>query len=199
MTLIKKNKIIIIANGESILQNNYGDLIDEFPVVGRINNYQIDGYQKYIGSKTSIWFNGANQGLQKRKEFPNEIIVLIPSLVQKKKGALDKIIKSRLGIQNNRYNQITIKKISEYEKKCYSDRLTTGTLSILWAIENYKEVYIHGFDFFIDSKSHYFDNKLISSLKNKGIIPKAKKHDMNREKAYIDNLILDGKLKILNG
>ena len=199
MTLIKKNKIIIIANGESILQNNYGDLIDQFSVVGRINNYQIDGYQKYIGSKTSIWFNGANQGLQKRKEFPNEIIVLIPSLVQKKKGSLDKIIKSRLGIQNDRYNQIAINKISEYEKKCHSERLTTGTLSILWAIENYKEVHIHGFDFFIDSKSHYFDNKLISSLKNKGIIPKAKKHNMNKEKTYIDNLILDGKLKILNG
>ena len=198
MALIKKNKIIIIANGESILQNNYGDLIDEFPVVGRINNYQIDGYQKYIGSKTSIWFNGANQGLHKRKKFQNEIIVLIPSSVQKKKGDINKIIKSRLGIQNNRYNQIAINKISEYEKKCHLDRLTTGTLSILWAIENYKEVYIYGFDFFIDSKSHYFDNKLISTMKNKGIIPKANKHDMNKEKTYIDNLVENGKLQILN-
>ena len=39
----------------------------------------------------------------------------------------------------------------------------------------------------------------IEDLKNKGIIPKAKKHNMNKEKACIDNLILDGKLKILNG
>ena len=67
MKLIKKNKIIIVANGESVLQNNYGDLIDRFQVVGRINNYQTDDYQNYIGSKTSIWFNGANHGLHKRK------------------------------------------------------------------------------------------------------------------------------------
>ena len=175
-----------------------GDLIDRFQVVGRINNYQTDDYQNYIGSKTSIWFNGANQGLHKRKSIPNKIIVFIPSIIQKKKSDCNKIIRSRLGIQNNEYHLIPIDKIQEYEKECNSDRLTTGTYSILWAIEHYKEVYIYGFDFFIDSKSHYYDNKLLSTLKNKGLIPKAKKHDMNKEKSYIDSLIHQGRLKVLD-
>jgi len=197
--MIKNKKIIIVANGSSVLKNNYGDLIDQFPVVGRINNYKLNSYENHTGSKTSIWFNGANQGLYKRKNIPDEIIILIPSLIQKNRIKPHEIIKSRLGIQNNQYQLIAINKMNEYEKKCDTDRLTTGTASILWAMENYEQVYIYGFDFFIDSKSHYFDNKLMSTLKNSGIIPKAKKHDTYKEKIYIDNLILNGKLKILNG
>ena len=38
-----------------------------------------------------------------------------------------------------------------YEKNSKIKRPTTGLNSILWAVENYKTVYIHGFDFFIDS------------------------------------------------
>ena len=199
MKIIKNNKIIIIGNGSSILNNNYGDIINRFPAIGRINNYRLNSYEDYVGSKTSIWFNGANQGLHKRKNIPNKIIVLIPSLVQKKYSDCHQIIKSRLGIKKNKYQMISINKMNGYEKKCNSNRLTTGTASILWAMENYEQVYIYGFDFFIDSKSHYFDNKLMSTLKNSGIIPKAKKHDTYKEKIYIDNLILNGKLKILNG
>ncbi len=199
MKKINNKKIIIVGNGSSVLNNNYKDIIDSFSTVGRINNYKLNSYKAHIGSKTSIWFNGANQGLYKRKKNPSKIIVLIPSIVQNKYSNCHQIIKSRLGVQNNQYEMISMDKMEQYEKKCNSKRLTTGTASILWAMENYKEVYIHGFDFFIDSKSHYFDNKLISVLKNKGIIPKAKKHDMNKEKTYISNLIENGKLNILNG
>ena len=50
-----KNKILIIANGPSILNENFGSAIDNFNEVARINNYQIDGFHKHIGSKTTIW------------------------------------------------------------------------------------------------------------------------------------------------
>ena len=199
-TLItKKTQILIIGNGQSVLKNKLKFDINNFNNVGRINNYKINGYEDYIGSKTSIWFNGANQGLTKKAEIPDNIIIFIPSAIQKKGTDLHSRIKSRIGIKKEQYKLVTKNKIIEYEKKCNSNRLTTGTYSILWALENYKEVYIYGFDFFIDSKSHYYDNKLISTLKNKWIIPKAKKHDMNKEKKYINELVHAGKVKILNG
>ena len=33
----------------------------------------------FIGKKVDIWFNGANQGLKKRKDIPNNVIVLVPA------------------------------------------------------------------------------------------------------------------------
>jgi len=197
MTLEKNNKILVIGNGTSVLNKSLGDKIDNFENVARINNYKINNYKKYIGSKTSIWFNGANQGLKKRDSIPEKVIVFIPSIIQTNKNNYNRVVKSRLGF--SKYDLVNYKKIKSYEKECGSNRLTTGTYSILWSIENFEQVYIYGFDFFIHSKSHYFDNKLVSTLKDKGIIPKAKKHDMNKEKSYIDNLIQNGKLNLFNG
>ena len=194
---MKNKNILIIGNGESVLKSKLGSDIDKFDTVGRINNYKTKGFEDYVGSKASIWFNGANQGLYKRKEKLNKTIVFIPSMIQKRKTDCHQIVKSRLKIEE--YLLVKYHEMKEFEKKCNSDRLTTGTYSILWSIENFKQVYIYGFDFFINSKSHYFDNRFLSTLKNKGVIPKATKHDMYKEKAYIDNLILNGKLKILNG
>ena len=194
----KEKKIIIIGNGESAINKKYGQIIDNFEFIGRINNFQIDRYSNYIGSKTSIWFNGANQGLVRRKKIPDNIVVLIPSKINKQKKDINKFVNNRLGTTKEQCNIINYNTIRKYEQQVDSDRLTTGTYSILWALDNFKEVFIYGFDFFINSKSHYFDNALISILKNKGIISKAKKHDMKKEKAYIDNLISNGKLKVLN-
>ena len=193
----EKNKILVIGNGESVLNKKLGSKIDDFDCIARINNYKINKYKEYIGSKTSIWFNGANQGLYKREDKPGKVIVFIPSIIQEKKDDCNQIVKSRLGTKD--FHLVKSDKIKSYERECDHNRLTTGTYAILWSIENFRQVYIYGFDFFINSKSHYFDNKIISTLKNKGVIPKAKKHDMYKEKAYIDNLLLNGKLKILNG
>ena len=195
-----KNSILIIANGPSAISEKYGELIDKFHTIGRINNYVTDKFKDFIGVKTDIWFNGANQGLKKRNFFPPKTIVLIPAEIQyaKEQRVLDRT-PYRLGMQKSQYTLVPKEIIKEFEDYSNIKRPTTGLFSILWSLHNYQKVVIHGFDFFIDSKSHYFDNKLISSLKNKGIIPKAKKHNMNKEKACIDNSILDGKLKILNG
>ena len=191
-------KILIIGNGQSILNYTLHSKIDAFPIVARINNYKTPNFEKFIGSKTDIWFNGANQGLKKRMNLPSKIIIFIPSEIQGKKGIAhcNKLIKKRLKVSN--YDLIPIDKICKLEKECGSNRLTTGTYSILWALSNFEKVYIHGFDFFIDSKSHYFDNPIIAKIKNIGIIPKAQKHDMVKEKHYIEELISKKVIRLFN-
>ena len=69
------NKILIIGNGSSVLSQKLGDKINEFPIIARINNYQINGYEDYIGSKTDIWINGANSKLTLPISIPNEVFV----------------------------------------------------------------------------------------------------------------------------
>ena len=70
------DKILIIANGPSILKQNFGLEIDKFKEIARINNYSIDGFEKKVGKKTTIWLNGGNQNLKKRIDIPKKLMYL---------------------------------------------------------------------------------------------------------------------------
>jgi len=197
MTNIKTNynkqSVLIIANGESVLEYKLGSKIDKFKNVVRINNYKTNNFEIYSGSKTTIWFNGANQGLVKRKLFPEKVIVSIPSeILSRKKNIKSHVVKR---IKTNNFKIISLNKIIEYEKKIGDKRLTTGMYAVMWALDNYNEVYIHGYDFFINSKGHYFDNKILKSLKNNSIIKKGNKHNNMLEKTFILDLIKNKKIK----
>ena len=56
-------------------------------------------------------------------------------------------------------------------------------------LENFEKVIIHGFDFFIDSKSHYNESFIIKWLIDLGINKKGGKHNMMAEKQFIEKLI----------
>ena len=46
--------IIIIGNGCSVLSKKNGNRIDKFSEVVRLGQFQINGFEDYIGSKTDI-------------------------------------------------------------------------------------------------------------------------------------------------
>ena len=173
----KRNEILIIGNGRSVLDNSFGEKINQFPVVGRINNYSTIEFEEYVGHKTDIWFNGANQNLKKRKEMPKEVVVFIPvEILQRKKEKIHDRITKRLYIPKEKYSLIPLDTMERYEK-----------------------LFIHGFDFFIDSKTHYNENIINKWLIDWGIYKKAGKHNMIAEKQYIEKLIRDNKVTPLKG
>ncbi len=61
-----ENSILLVANGRSVLEHEFGAQIDGFETVGRIHNYETAGFERFVGSRTDIWFNGANQNLRPR-------------------------------------------------------------------------------------------------------------------------------------
>ena len=61
----------------------------------------------------------------------------------------------------------------QYEEISDISRLTTGTNAVCWAINHFEEVTIHGFDFFQESKNHYFDGKMMKLAVKSGL----KKYD----------------------
>ena len=65
----KRNEILIIGNGRSVLDNSFGEKINQFPVVGRINNYSTIEFEEYVGHKTDIcgFYPGGNSAAEKRK------------------------------------------------------------------------------------------------------------------------------------
>ena len=189
------DKILIIANGPSILKQNFGTEIDKFHEVARINNYQIDDFDDCIGSKTTIWFNGGNQNLKKPKIYPKKVVVFIPyEILNRKEEKIKKKLPFRLGMNSNDYIVIKKEKMKEYENKSNIERPTTGFNSILWAIDNYKEVIIHGFDFFQNGKEHYYDSFFMKKISNLKIMRKSQKHDNVGEKEFIQALIKQNKV-----
>ena len=193
-----KNSILIIANGESILKSNYGQFIDNYPLVGRINNYQTKGFEKKIGSLTDIWFNGANSKLKLQSTKYSDIIVLMPSqVILKKEADLNGHVSKRLKLNKEEYTTVSLSNIQTFENQVGYNRLTTGLYSILWALKNYNEVIIHGFDFFQESKAHYYDNSLSKLLIKNNIIKKGQKHNNILEKQFVNNLISENKIKTL--
>lgn len=193
----KDEEILIIGNGSSVLENKYGDIIDSYQNVARINNYETSRFKEYVGQKVNIWFNGANKHVGPRKKLPEKVIVFVPSSVYVKYyNFMEARIKARQNLDKNQYHLVPLKKICEYEKLIKSDRVTTGTSSILWAMENYKSVVIHGFDFFIYSKEHYFDSKIKKWIYN-NLLTRGKKHNTKKEMDYINKQIKLGKVRSL--
>jgi hypothetical protein len=191
----KRKEILIIGNGRSVLDHSFGEQINAIPIVGRINNFSVENYSEYVGVKTDIWFNGANQNLKRQKVIPNEVVVFIPpGILRRKKEKIHDRISRRLHIDKEKYSLIPLETMENYEILTGVKRPTTGTSCILWAVENFEKVIIHGFDFFIDSKSHYNDNFITKWLIDWGINKKGGKHNMMAEKIYIEKLIQDKKV-----
>ena len=79
--------------------------------------------------------------------------------------------------------------MKKFEINSNIKRPTTGLNSILWGIENYKKVVIHGFDFFENGKEHYYDSYLTKKIANLKIVRKGEKHDNVSEKLFVKELI----------
>lgn len=188
--------ILIVGNGPSAAGRELGEQIDSFDSIVRINNYVTDKMESSVGSRTDLWVNGANQGLKKRSQLPPNILVMIPPEVLRYKGdAIYDRIKKRL--RTSDYTMLPLPTMEAMEQSCGLTRPTTGFFAIYFFHQLGLDVTIHGFDFFVGSKGHYFDNPLSRWLKDKGIIKKAAKHDIAGEKAFIEGLIKAGEIKRL--
>ena len=44
-------KTIIVGNAPSVLLNKYGDKIDSFDRIIRMNDYVLEGYEDHVGSR----------------------------------------------------------------------------------------------------------------------------------------------------
>lgn len=55
MDINKNQSVLLIGNGPSVFYRRHQDIVESFDHVVRFNHYEIDGYEKYIGTKTTIW------------------------------------------------------------------------------------------------------------------------------------------------
>lgn len=125
------HRVALIGNGPSAKAWKAGRFIDSFPEVVRCNNYITDGYEEWVGSKTTLWARNDTKGVPDR---PASAVLNICRPDRPKGGYL--------------------------RPKTYPGGwLSTGATTALYHLKQGRQVWLHGFDFFTASEHHYFKSQ----------------------------------------
>jgi len=186
-----EKKIILIGNGPSVLNYNFGEVIDSFEEVVRFNNFETKGYKEKIGSKTTIWVrNNSYRGLKDRdvSKFKKIYIASPDWNFRNTKQILRKYKKGKAFIIPYR-SSLNLRLDLDVDGPRSKNRSrrgwpTSGLIALNYFLTKYKVVFIHGFDHFY-GENHYFNNEKMFSF-----IHNIKK----KEAAWVKNKIKEGKV-----
>lgn len=173
-------KIIIVGNGSTLLDKENGSLIDSFDTIVRFNSYKISGFEKYVGTKTNIWFT-CNRAHIKDCNTLERVIEHSWQWNPEK----DQIFKSISSV----YPKCEKTKREFVRNKIPLKNPSTGIIAIFMMIEDQeyeKPIYITGFDWWLTDKHHYGDNERRGAL-----------HSPSEEYQIISGLVNEGKVKFL--
>lgn len=177
----KKKTILLIGNSPMVLDYEYGEKIDNFPLVARFNDFVIDGFENYIGTKTNIWIRTSLETKHNPANFKS-VYFAYPPILEHLFGSRNPNLrdtKNRKIFMNN--VQVIPTKFYEEVNAKLNDRpnwASSGLLAIFYFIKMGYYVVIHGFDSFSGKKIHYYhDNATV------------RMHNPIREKQMINELL----------
>jgi hypothetical protein len=185
-----RGPVLIIGNGPSVFEAERGDEIDEFKgKIARCNDYKIDGYEKYIGTRTNIYavsFSDEHENMKKDYEF----VLLYQS--HPDGGAGLRLVRSLN--KNNLVGFFPFDALDILIKKIHlTGRVqpTVGMMAIFWLMTTGYQVYLYGFDFF--NKGLEYFSKSITKENRDSVF---KHHDPRKEELYVNWLIEQKKIKL---
>lgn len=152
-------KILLIGNGPSVNDNEWGDLIDQFPgEIGRFNYYRTKFHEKHVGSRIDRWFCDI---------LVQRLIVETPFFKN------DVLSQYYTPIDRNYKDTLTV---------MLGVKPSTGITATYFMIDSGYKVYLYGFDHFnLDKPAHYYS---VKGEKNT-----LTDHKFNDEKRIVDNLV----------
>jgi N-acylneuraminate cytidylyltransferase len=176
-SLFKGKRVVIIGNGPSAMSDPpMGALIDQFDEIVRFNNFNAGGkYAKYVGSRTTVHFSDGMLFPSYDEYKQDEEVTTILSLLVDRisigvtyyllRGAIDMHpITAYNFLMNPSVWWTPSSQIEGLRQKLGIDRHQQAPTSGMLAINMFTqmegvEVYIHGFDFFMDpskpTAAHY--------------------------------------------
>ena len=199
-------KVIIVGNSTTILSEEYGDVIDSYDVVIRINKCATKGFEKHTGSKTDIWASTHH------KYYPD----FLPTDYKNIKEIWRRTpsVKMILPEDFPEYNNLIMFKTKDFKFKSVISGLShepcTGLLAILTSTLFYKDITIVGFTFYTESNGfvtgYYRDSELENDKTHKEDIYWKENKDSGFagedvaivKQKIIGKLVEDNLIKILN-
>ena len=181
------NKCILVGNASNVLGKKLGSYIDSFENVVRFNRFRIKGFENDLGKKCTHWVlnyklttDGRNylvKNLEKVKSLTTDLKKALILTTAKYNGKIKEISK-----------KVNIEVIYKQYPVPFNYKPTTGFLTIKYLMDIFPQLVLVGFDF--GKSNHYWGNYGISDVPGK--------HEWDREKSYIDDLIKQDKIIIVN-
>jgi len=205
-------RVIVIGNGPSALDGKqFGDKIDGFDEVVRFNNFQskAGAFDRWVGSKCTVHFSdGVLYPTYKEYFSPGATVVLslfadrfiVAGTYLVLRGAADWEMPLTLKFfkdpSTTWIDKEQIESVKEKVGLTGFKHPTSGMLAIDYFVNKpgvQLPIVIHGFDFFMGPKIHYYDAKepLYERINNRFGL---NQHSPHLEKVYVEKLIAEGKV-----
>jgi hypothetical protein len=187
--------IAVVGNGPSAISKKNGHLIDQFDEVIRFNSYQLNGYEQYVGTKTTIWVRG-NKPLTIHLPRPldglNEVIIPGASFINPDYGIIEWLNKAAQKTKPPvKITLIPHKFYKKLAKEFKEGPPTAGCIILAWLLRTHDKIYITGFNNNDRHGTwHYWASE--QNWTNRGIV-----HNSDAERRFMEKLIAEGKVKII--
>jgi hypothetical protein len=185
-----ESSVVLVGNGPSVQDSKLGALIDSFDEVVRFNNFKIEGFEPFVGTKTTLWstFFKAVEDLNKHPK----VICLCENAVPPES------VTEVYRIPSWCYNR-TLRSVQDrsYWKKGFAKEgklIASSGLQVatfLLEVLTVKKVHLYGFDHFSKDRSsqhHYW---------NPSAFKKPAEHDGAIEGQMFEQLRLAGRVAYL--
>jgi len=194
--LPEESSVCLVGNSGAIKESEFGKQIDNYDVVIRFNHGPIEGYEKYVGTKTTgrivngHCFGGTTDPKRNpaaSKDFlpsrpKQDIICKTFNVDEFFKGVLNNVNLHNLYFLNGEF----IQEISKYTP---GQEPTAGIVGLFLLLSKFKAVDMYGFSFWSDDYSyHYFENVPYTSSQLG--------HNFNSEQALVKALQEQNKVKV---
>lgn len=188
----KQKDILLIGNGPSVLDYEYGGIIDSLniPIV-RFNSFVLGDYKKFVGSRTDKWIiNSSKITIDNISKFgkiyePGEVIYQTTKKNVKMEKHMALIRKTFIGTKT-KISDIPRKWLDKNVWQVHRVSPSLGIIGCMWFSSLGYRVVAHGFDV-IDGNDcpakHYYENRCA-----------IRGHNLRREKELLTNLMNQGKV-----
>lgn len=166
-----------MGNGTSVLDYEYGQLIDSFDIVVRFNDFRIDGFEDHVGERTDCWFTCENTYLEDVDKFDR---VILHTWEYERTGYL----RSFTAAAGAKFEMTSKSDVAKIPVKWPS----TGLIAVHQFIREFGRISIVGFDWWERAEHHYGDNIHI----------RGDLHEPLEEYKIIDSLRLEKKIDNLS-
>ncbi|KAM4629473.1 ST3 beta-galactoside alpha-2,3-sialyltransferase 3a isoform 2-T2 [Polymixia lowei] len=213
-------RCIIVGNGGILANKSLGQKIDKFDVVARLNEAPVKGFEKDVGSKTTIRITYPEGAIQKAEHYERESLFVLSAF-----KALDfKWLRHMVFNEKLRSTDGFWKSVARYVPREPSDMRilnpyfiqeasfkliglphnngqmgrgnipTLGTVAITMALHNCDEVAVAGFGYNMSTPHaplHYYEKIRMSAIKESWT------HNISKEKEFLVKLVKAGVIQDL--
>jgi len=163
--------IVIVGNSGEAINSKKGSLVDSCDIVIRLNNFETEGYEEDIGSKTDIIVCAFSSLVkicnpQKYPEYCHHDLTEKVIFWSARKLVGDKLARCKSLLGNVTVNQPSNNQwkraLNGAYKNFWRQQPSTGLITIEMALDLFPndKIFIHGFDNKVE-KTHYFDKNYL--------------------------------------